>query len=231
MYPVDQGRNYYRCSTQKNRLPALWQPPLSEDPSDSDSIVVGMSSIVPRWDVPGSNTTLEFFVRADSFPSADDVSYATQMFQQAADDWNALGLGVSISQAADEMKANFDLVYRVNGRADQGLYAVAFFPHERHSDVVVTDFALSAKERGTLKNVFLHEIGHILGLRHEFALDKEGEGAVRFMEENPVSVMSYTSPPIMQESDRVGVKEFYKLERGLKIGGSPIVDFQPELRR
>ncbi|KAI1467894.1 Metalloprotease [Daldinia caldariorum] len=199
MYPIDQSRNYYRCSTQKNRLPVLWQPPLSEDPSDSDSIVVGMGDIVPRWDVSGSNTTLEFFVRADTFPSADDASHAAQM------------------------KANFDLVYRVNGRADQGLYAEAFFPHERRRDVVVTDFALSAKERGTLKNVFLHEIGHILGLRHEFALDKEEEGAVRFMEENPVSVMSYTSPPTMQE--------FYKLEPGFKIAGSPIVDFQPELRR
>ncbi|KAK6951342.1 hypothetical protein Daesc_007876 [Daldinia eschscholtzii] len=225
------SENNYRCYTQRSRLPTLWQPPVSEG-SDSDSIVVGLKNIIPRWDVSGLDTKLEYFVRADTFPSADEALYAAQMFQQAAEDWNSLGLGVSISQITDEEKAHFDLVYNVNSKNHEGLYAMAFFPSEPHGDVIVTDFALSAGERNTLKNVFLHEIGHILGLRHEFALVKEqDERAVQFMDKNPISVMSYTHPPTMQESDKVGVKAFYKLDRDFEIEGIPITDFRPTYRR
>ena len=48
-----------------------------------------------------------------------------------------------------------------------------------------------------LKNIFLHELGHILGLRHKFVLDKEegafeGDVVVFFGARNKESVMSYT---------------------------------------
>lgn len=50
-----------------------------------------------------------------------------------------------------------------------------------------------------MKNVFLHELGHVLELRHEFSLDAErfeGAGAVRVFSTNNESVMSYKFPPM-----------------------------------
>jgi len=82
-----------------------------------------------------------------------------------------------------------------NGPDEVGRYAEAFFPHQADQDVIVTDFALSWQKRNILKNVFLHEVGHILGLRHEFAIRVERYCAVRFMHRNPDSVMSYNAMP------------------------------------
>lgn len=230
MGSTDQGRRY-KCLTQESSEPVWWQPPLPEGHSDTPSIVVGVGPIVPRWDVSQANTTLKFFVRADTFSSVDDANHAAQAFQQAADEWNSLSLGIRISKSATKGNANFDLVYAVNnGPSEAGRYAEAFFPHQADADVIVTEFALSAKEKNILKNVFLHEIGHILGLRHEFAIAKEGMGAVQFMQRNPKSVMSYSPIPTLQQSDKDGVREFYRLGNGVKVVGSPITDFKPVLR-
>ncbi|KAH8761302.1 hypothetical protein BGZ57DRAFT_737377, partial [Hyaloscypha finlandica] len=95
--------------------------------------------------------------------------------------------------------------------------------------LVVTNFALSPPQRGILKDVFLHELGHVLGLRHEFAGDSKRQvkkhqgklgvhesedGAVRFMQRNKKSVMSYTMPPSMQQTDKDQVRAFYSLKEG-----------------
>jgi len=89
-----------------------------------------------------------------------------------------------------------------------------------------------------LKNIFQHEIGHILGLRHEFAitgdankgLRAEGEGAVQFLQMNYNSVMSYNFPPKVQESDKEQTLQFYQLPNGHKVGESPITDYMPRPR-
>jgi hypothetical protein len=50
---------------------------------------------------------------------------------------------------------------------------------------------------GIMKNAFLHELGHVLGLRHEFAVKPESfEGdAIVIGTANIESVMSYVFPP------------------------------------
>jgi hypothetical protein len=117
--------------------------------------------------------------------------------------------------------------------------AQAFFPHEVDQDVIVYSYALEDDNRSILKAIFLHEIGHILGLRHEFAIEPddkgngpEGFGAKQFLAKNRNSVMSYRNfPPEMQDSDRTQTVAFYKLPNGFMIGNSPVTDFQPKIRR
>ncbi|KIL93690.1 hypothetical protein FAVG1_02250 [Fusarium avenaceum] len=231
----------YHCHTQEEEDPSWGPAPISNlagttgdnAPDQPDSIVVGYGEIVPRWDV---NTTgpanLQYFVAVETFPSPSVAQTAAKEFQAAAESWNELELGVSISATADQDASNFSLVYKVNTlKSEMGTLARAFFPHETNEDVIVFKLALGPQYLPILKNIFQHEIGHILGLRHEFAIEKEGSGAVQIFEKNQKSVMSYNFPPKIQDSDRQQITEFYKLANGYMIDNSPITDFQPQIRR
>jgi hypothetical protein len=89
--------------------------------------------------------------------------------------------------------------------------------------------------KGVLKNSFLHEIGHILGLRHEFANDPDlkhpgqtrEDLAHRFGSVNPHSVMSYDDVNYINDLDKKDVKDFYQLPDRAEINGTPIVDYRP----
>jgi len=224
----------YTCFTQGNSEPIWWKPPQTAGSSDPHSINVGLGTIIPRWEVSDRSTTLRYFVQADTFPSIQDVQDVATAFQEAADEWNCLGLGVTFTPAPKDENFHFKVIYEVNDASDPDeatRYAEAFFPHQCSRDVLVTNYALSTLSRPILRNVFLHEIGHILGLRHEFAVAEEGCGAVRFMEDNPESVMAYTAKPTIQNTDIVGVRAFYKKPNGDMSLGSAIVDFRPQVRQ
>lgn len=82
-------------------------------------------------------------------------------------------------------------------------------------------------------NTFLHELGHVLGLRHEHAMWRnvffEG-GAVTIGEANARSVMAYDpdGPPMIRSSDKEGVKKFYELQDGQVIGNMRVRLFEPD---
>jgi hypothetical protein len=192
------------------------------------SIVVGIDNVAPRWK-PGS--TINFATYADGYPNASDAAYAAQRLIAAADEWNAAKIGVSFKWVQSIDDAAFVLQYG----GDQGtVLASAFFPNSAVLNTLFVyayafDKTVSESPRGSfrnyeiMKNVFVHELGHVLGLRHEFALDPEtfeGEGAVRVFGANPESVMSYQFPPQMQESDKTETRAFYRF---------PVIrDFAPD---
>lgn len=250
IYPESASEMKYPCETQEEQDPSYGNAPVSNfsgttgdnAPDEPDSLVVGYGTIVPRWDVfqqPGRK--LQYFVNVESFPSSKEVDVAKTNFQQAADSWNELEIGLTIVETSDSSVANFHLVYAVNPTKGPGrtTLARAFFPHERDQDVIVFSKALEPRNLAILKNVFQHELGHVLGLRHEFAitgdeakdLKAEGKGATQFMEMNYNSIMSYNFPPRMQQSDRDQTIAFYKLNNGYLMGASPVTDFAPAVRR
>jgi hypothetical protein len=237
----------YSCRTQEDTDPSWGPAPVSNlegttgdnAPDKPDSLVIGYGPIIPRWDVtPPGGRKLQYFVKTDTFPDTDKARFAAKEFQAAADSWAKLQIGLTFSEATNRETANFYLVYRVNGLDDDGALAQAFFPHEFDQDVIVFSYAFEGKNKSILKEIFLHEIGHVLGLRHEFAIEgdnlgnkPEGEGAKLFMEKNASSVMSYNFPPRIQDSDRTQTIEFYKLPLGYMVDGSPVTDYQPKIRR
>jgi hypothetical protein len=231
----------FHCHTQEEEDPSWGPAPISNlagttgdnAPDQVDSLVVGYGAIVPRWDVKTAGPAkLQYLVAIDTFPSPSVAQIAAKEFQAAAESWNELELGVSISETTDQGAVNFNLVYKVNHpNLDRGMLAQAFFPHETNEEVIVFKLALGPQYLPTLKNIFQHEIGHILGLRHELAVENEGLGAVQIFEKNWNSVMSHNFPPKIQDSDRQQITEFYKLANGYMINDSPITDFQPQIRR
>jgi predicted Zn-dependent protease len=180
------------------------------------SIVVGLDNEIPRW-APGS--TVNYATYADGYPTENDAIYAANALIAAADEWNAIDFGVKFKWVADLDEAAFVLQYG----GDQGTtLASAYFPNTNALNTVSVysyafDKSPQTSDRGTFKNyeimqnVFVHELGHVLGLRHEFAIEQEGAGAIRLFSTDPESVMSYNFPPQIQESDKTDVKKFYDL--------------------
>jgi hypothetical protein len=86
-------------------------------------------------------------------------------------------------------------------------------------------------------NTLLHELGHVIGLRHEFALDPdperpgqviEGGGAQRLGRKNDHSVMSYDDINNINDLDKEDTKTFYNFENKTVLNGAPITDFTPK---
>lgn len=82
--------------------------------------------------------------------------------------------------------------------------------------------------------IFLHELGHVLGLRHEFAIGDvpstmaaEDQGGVRIDKPDEFSVMNYRDQlPELQESDIVSTRRFYSLRQD-KDGNFPMISKTP----
>jgi hypothetical protein len=158
-------------------------------------------------------------------------------FEAAAKEWNDIKFGVTITRTTDRAKANFVLVYYKPDPSDKkakDVTASAFFPNQV-KDLRCYNLSLTDEWcRGHLKNTFLHEIGHIIGLRHEFAIKgnrtrlPEKNGATQFGSLNQWSVMSYTEEQYIQETDKEDVLKFYKLPNGFEIDGVKVTDFIPK---
>lgn len=223
----DSGKGPARhCVTQRGTESTYDFPPASHNDSGYDSIQVGFGALIPRWE---ASTALKWFLKAEGFPSADEAKLAAEIMNQAAQEWNDLSFGVSVSQTTDETAANFNLIYEDNPPNEPGALASAFFPLQAGGDVVIYETGMKNSREYPLKSTLLHELGHVFGLRHEFA-DKYPNGQLRFMEINKDSVMSYNGVVIIEETDKHGIRAFYELAEGSRIGQSPVRDYKPQLR-
>ena len=206
----------YSCVTQAQSSDA----PTSSDPS---SIILGIYGVIPRWK---KQTTINFAVYSGGWPSPNHAIFAAYRLNEAALTWNSLNLGVTFKWVGNLEDACFVLGYGGDGGST---LARAFFPNS--TDLNNMYVYQKAFESGTvtyLYNIFLHELGHVLGLRHEFAPEREaGAGPlVVWGLRNPLSVMSYTFPPQLQPSDKTETKSFYE-NTNAHIQNVPIQDFYP----
>eukprot|EP01111_Echinosteliopsis_oligospora_P000588 TRINITY_DN10647_c0_g1_i1.p1 TRINITY_DN10647_c0_g1~~TRINITY_DN10647_c0_g1_i1.p1 ORF type:complete len:312 (-),score=73.36 TRINITY_DN10647_c0_g1_i1:55-939(-) len=192
------------------------------------AILIGEGTEIPRWK---KGTVIRFTTLIKmGFDSKEDAEYATKHLITAASEWNKLNLGVRFEYVDDPSTANFVLVHG----GDQGsTLAMAYFPNPRSLNYVYV-YTAAYKAPGWKPNmwkVFCHELGHVLGLRHEFALEREkGMPAVRLGAVDPLSVMTYRAdPPTITENDIKYTQLFYSLPATEVIGGLPIHDYSPAL--
>ncbi|KAF5668663.1 matrix metallo ase-11 [Fusarium heterosporum] len=216
------------CITQRPIPPAL-QVALSK--GGLHDVVIGLEDEVPRWE-PGS--VVKWSVWKQGFPSDEDANHAASQLSVAAEAWNDADVGVTFENVPEAKDATFVLVY---GGENGKKLASAFFPNKKDLDYMfVYSYAYSKEWKSAMWKVFTHELGHVLGLRHEFAIsDAQGEGpdAIRITAPDELSVMNYRKePPEIQQSDIVSLRKFYSMTADAsgqppKIGMTNIVDYIP----
>ncbi|KAI0173654.1 hypothetical protein GGR52DRAFT_398318 [Hypoxylon sp. FL1284] len=183
------------------------QPPLEDC---LRSIYVGEKGKAYRF---ARNSVVTFNTNRGSFPCSNDADHATRSLDAAAREWNDGKFGVSFQKVEDNEPAVFRLEYKYK----QHSLAKAFFPNRTlqrtQPKLAVYPSAFEAECYHNMVNVFRHELGRILGLRHEFAEEQEPRStSVKFGDNNESSVMNYFDHPSkwrIQKSDYEGVKAFY----------------------
>jgi hypothetical protein len=194
-------------------------------------LCVGLNATCPRW-APGSVITWAAW--RSGFDSQEDANYAAEHLQIAAQIWNAAKIGVTFEWVPLAKDATFVVCH--GGDMGPGNYAQGFFPNHNDLNYVFVYSACFTELKEHLWRVFLHELGHVLGLRHEFALVSPTERqwkAVEFGPRNELSVMNYrVEPPQLQQSDIVSTRLFYSLRNDAngnppKIEGTPVKDYTP----
>lgn len=212
------------CLTQKVIPRALQGGPTA--------ISVGLNCECPRWQ-PGS--VVRWAVWRKGFDSNEDAEYAAKKFAVAAETWNAANIGVTFEWVQFAKDATFVLCH---GGEQDGVPASAFSPNANDLNFVfVYTLAFSEGVKESMSSIFEHELGHVLGLRREFAMgpnmDVYEGGAEQLGPRNELSVMNYgRRPPQIQQSDIDSTRKFYQLKKDQngkppRVGMTPVKDYKP----
>ncbi|KAI0552784.1 hypothetical protein F4679DRAFT_581291 [Xylaria curta] len=202
----------YRCVTQM--------------PSGGDAVYVGFPNTATRW-----SNDLTFIIDRASFLLYIRSEYIEACVLDAIKSWN--GAGVHIRQAQPDECATFVIAYRYEHNTENDLengitLARSFFPFSPPQGRVlfVYEPCFWQMYYPFMSNVLSHEIGHILGLRHEFLEDPR---SMLIGCPNPHSVMNYyqdLSMMTVTAEDVNGVRDFYSRED--KVENWQIVTVSPQ---
>ncbi|KAL7791751.1 hypothetical protein V8C43DRAFT_283862 [Trichoderma afarasin] len=185
---------------------------------------------IPRW---RRGSELTYTIDAKSFPTSAEAVQVKAAMQTAISMWKGIGASFKYLEVDNSDSATFVVTYHCHG--PRNIYASSFFPDESPGDLLVYKLGLS--HAAYLANILAHEIGHILGLRHEFADKNHKEGkilrCVLFGKKNPRSIMNYhedLGQLQVSEQDLRELKDFYECNKD-SYERLPIYDYDPVLRK
>ncbi|KAK6353498.1 hypothetical protein TWF696_005461 [Orbilia brochopaga] len=198
--PTPVAAPAYRCATQ---------------PCNISAIRVGSHYSISRY---AAGSTVRYYFDLDTFEKSKEGKRALRHFKRAISAWNRVP--VKFTRVYNQRDAFF-LVVASN--YNRGVYAEAFFPNDAAEPRVVTVYPRVFRDRKAMFNVFCHELGHVLGLRHEYAGERERQHpSVRLGNPNPQSVMNKFAnlfDMMVQEEDIEEAIDFYSRDT---IEGNPV---------
>ena len=187
-----------------------------------------------------TGSKINWIARKDGYPSTDDALFAARECYTATAAWNKALEGrvefVYVDYASD---ACFEVMFD-DAPPDENALASAFFPDEYSvvlNQVKVYPLTVQKNYRSEAPYTFAHELGHVLGLRHEHSqsnvqggrtedgtTDGETSESILFGLRNPWSVMAYYDQCTIQPSDVKTLNLAYDtLKDGEMISGTALV--------
>ncbi|KAF3902067.1 hypothetical protein ABW21_db0200320 [Orbilia brochopaga] len=171
-----------------------------------------------------AGVAIPYYVDRLIFPTPENAEYAARCFEEATWAWGTIPVGFIRVLAKED--AFFSIIFSrqpPNGTTT----IIAFFPNDppEKRTITIYPFAFAPVNRDALANMLCHELGHVLGLRHEFAAEKELHEPSRLWgDPNPESVMNYYTNPFefaVHPLDIKLLKTFYNDDRQ-DLDGFPI---------
>ncbi|KAH6982293.1 hypothetical protein BKA56DRAFT_616370 [Ilyonectria sp. MPI-CAGE-AT-0026] len=225
--------NIRSCTPEPDLDPVHGPPKFHCGTQEHDplSAQIGLGNHVPRW-VPSS--VLTYVICTETFPDTYDAVFTAIELAKAISMWQ--NIAVTFKQVTRRYSAaNFRVVYRdlpVNNHKDT--LASAFFPNTDHPEertLHIYALAFTANHINNQANFLAHEIGHILGFRHEFSMKEEPLfWSATWGNRNPDSVMSYYHDSRLwqvQKQDLKELKSFY--DSSMKTyKRRPVRNFKPQ---
>ncbi|KAK1254575.1 hypothetical protein MKX08_008570, partial [Trichoderma sp. CBMAI-0020] len=208
--PGDLALGYSACVTQ-------------EDAEREARVGSKDKGFAARWK---KGSVLKYIIRTETFQNSRQAALVAREAKKAISMWQ--NTGVRFERVGRDEKATFAIKFcpqSDNCRRD--VYARAFFPSDSPDELSVYELALKRSNVCFLANILAHEFGHILGLRHEFAV----ETSFLWGKENAQSVMNYfrnLSQLQVGPQDREELASFYECDER-RHSQLPIIEIEPPL--
>lgn len=217
-------RSGIRCDTERRGFKTR------RGRSPLEIVVDASEGFIPLW---ARNMNLRWRFQERSFQALQAPAKAkqaiTQLMAKAILLW---GDAAPVKFAQRDDAWDFEVVMRNSDDCDGGgcVLASAFFPDAGQHQLTIYPKMFTQPRQEQIETM-AHEIGHIFGLRHFFALISETEWAAEvFGDHEPFSIMNYGAKSSMTSTDRSDLKTLYELAWSGKlkeINGTPIRFVRP----